>query len=202
MPIYRFALGALLLAAALPSSSAASTPADGAAYHLRTTDREMRLAIADGIRQSPTFRALVQRLTGSDVVVYVRRWQRRAGADGSLTFAAAAGGYRYVVVRVSAQPSQSQLLALLGHELRHAVEVAETPSIVDAPSLAREYARLGYVSHTSGAGRLAFDTEAAIAAGHQVLSELKGGQKRRGPRTLTVNAGVRGQFGTGTEMNP
>ena len=154
------------------------------------------------MRQSPTFRALVQRLAESDVVVYVCRWHRRAGADGSLTFAAAAGGYRYVVVRVSAQRSQLQLLALLAHELRHAVEVAETPAIVDAPSLARAYAQLGYVSHVSRPGRVAFDTEAAVVAGQQVLSEIQGGGRRRGRPTLAVNAGVRGQFGTGTEMNP
>lgn len=202
MPILRPALAALLLAAALPSIAAASTPADGAAFHLRTTDLELRLAIDDGMRQSPTFRALVQSLTGSDIVVYVCRWHRRAGADGSLTFVSAAGGYRYVVVRVSAQPSPPQLLALLAHELRHAVEVAETPAIVDPPSLAREYARLGYVSQVSGADRIAFDTAAAVAAGHQVLSELQGGQRRHGRRTLAANAGVRGQFGAGTEMNP
>ncbi len=202
MQIFRIVLAALLLAAGRPSPAAALTPADGAAFHVRTTDLELRLVIADGMRQSPTFRALVQRLTGSDVVVYVCRWHRQAGADGSLTFAATAGGYRYVVVRVSTQRSQLQLLALLAHELRHAVEVAETPAIVDAPSLAREYARLGYVSQMSRGGRVAFDTEAAIAAGHQVLVELQGGPGRPGRRTLAVNAGVRAQFGTGTEMNP
>ena len=202
MPILRPALAALLLAAALPSIAAASTPADGAAFHLRTTDLELRLAIDDGMRESPTFRALVQRLTGSDIIVYVCRWHRRAGADGRLTFVV--GGRRLSLCRGArrAQPSPPQLLALLAHELRHAVEVAETPAIVDPPSLAREYARLGYVSQVSGADRIAFDTAAAVAAGHQVLSELQGGQRRRGRRTLAANAGVRGQFGAGTEMNP
>ena len=32
----------------------------------------------------------------------------------------------------------------MAHELQHAVEIADTPAIVDGASLAREYQRIGY----------------------------------------------------------
>jgi hypothetical protein len=62
-------------------------------------------------------------------------------------------------------------IATLGHELQHAVEIAEAPEVVDARSLARFYARVGS-ERTSGACRL-FDTQAAVDIGWQVSRELR-----------------------------
>ena len=39
-----------------------------------------------------------------------------------------------------------QQIAMMAHELQHAVEIAETPAIVDGESLVREYKRIGYVN--------------------------------------------------------
>jgi hypothetical protein len=52
------------------------------------------------------------------------------------------------------------------------VEIADRPSIVDGTSLAREYQKIGYTSHTMSVPGVAFDTQAAVAAGEQVLREL------------------------------
>jgi hypothetical protein len=165
----------ILLVVMVPNAFGAITPADGAPYHVRTTDPTLTALIQDGVRTSPTFRALVERLIASDVVVYLRcEHQIATHADGRLTFAASAGGLRYVVVRVRRMPSRTHLLALIGHELQHAVEIADTPAIVDGPSLAREYERRGYISRWASGGGIAFDTADAVHAGEKVLRELIG----------------------------
>ena len=58
------------------------------------------------------------------------------------------------------------------HELQHAVEIAETPAIVDGESLVREYKRIGYVNQWSTLPGVSFDTLAAVRTGQQVLREL------------------------------
>jgi hypothetical protein len=88
-----------------------------------------------------------------------------------LTFLTTAAGYRYVVVRM-ARLARAQQIAMMAHELQHAVEIAETPAIVDGPSLVREYRRIGYENPSSRLPGVSFDTQAATRAGEQVLREL------------------------------
>jgi hypothetical protein len=60
----------------------------------------------------------------------------------------------------------------MAHELQHAVEIADTPAIVDGQSLVREYHRIGYVNSKSALPGIAFDTQAAVRVGERVLKEL------------------------------
>ena len=169
-----FARALLLLLVATPSIAHAADPSgEGLRGHLRTTDDRLRRLLELGTRTSPTFRALVRRLLDSNVVVYL--WCDRADtapSDGRLTFVSAAGGYRYVVVRLVRLHSHERQIAIMAHELRHAVEIADAPHVVDQGSLEREYRRIGYMSSTPAADRLTFDTRAAVDAGVQVLNEL------------------------------
>jgi hypothetical protein len=162
----------LCLLVATPSlSMAAESIADRPRRpSIRSTDRRLRTLLEDGVRNSPTLRALVARLRASDVVVYVQ-CDGPAGPAGRLTFLSTAGGYRYVVVRLARFP-RAQQIALLAHELQHAVEIADTPAIIDGPSLVREYRRIGFVNPGSQLPGIAFDTAAAVRAGRQVLREL------------------------------
>jgi hypothetical protein len=180
----------LLVVATHSVTLRASTPADGVVYHIRTTDLRLRALVEEGVRSSPTFRALVGRLIGSDVVIYLQcEEELRSRSDGRLTFVTTAGGYRYVVVRLRPLRVRAHEIALLGHELRHAVEIVDAPAIVDAPSLAREYTRMGHLSRMATPERIAFDTDAAINAGHQVLAELGIHRKeRRHQQAFTVDS--------------
>jgi len=170
----RCACALLLFLVATPSIAHAADPSgDGLGGHLRTTDDRLRRLLDLGTRTSPTLRALVRRLIDSDVVVYL--WCERADtapADGRLTFVSAAGGHRYVVVRLVRFHSRERQIALMAHELRHAVEIADAPDVVDAESLEREYRRIGYLTRTPTADRRTFDTHAAVDAGVQVMTEL------------------------------
>jgi hypothetical protein len=105
-----------------------------------------------------------------------------------LTFVSAVGGYRYVHVRVARMASADVQIALIGHELRHAVEIADAPDVVDSSSLAREYQRIGFVS-PSGTTGLSFDSDAAVQTGYRVLRELSGRPKETGCNFLESRTG-------------
>jgi hypothetical protein len=172
-------LAALVVAlTATRPASAQRRPDDGLAFHIRTTEPRLRALIAEGLRASPTFRAIVDRLMGTDVIVMLHCDPAAPPQiDGRLTIASKSGGYRYLMVRVRAIGHRGQMLGLLAHELRHAVEIADTAAIVDSASLAREYERLGYERRVGSAGPT-FDTDAAVDAGYQVLAEVT--PRRRG----------------------
>jgi hypothetical protein len=160
------------LLVATPSLSMAAEPITESPRRppIRSTDRRLRMLLEEGLRTSPTLRALVARLHASDVVVYLQ-CDGPAAPDGRLTFLSSAGGYRYVVVRM-ARFGRLQQIAMMAHELQHAVEIAEIPAIVDGESLEREYKRIGYINPWSSLPGVAFDTLAAVRAGEQVLREL------------------------------
>jgi hypothetical protein len=142
---------------------------------VRTSDHRLRRLIADGMRSSETIRALVERLERSDVVAYLEcDHAGLANVAGRLTFVSAAGGHRYVVIRLRPIGSRTQRLAILAHELRHAVEIADAPGVVDDASLVVEYERIGHLNRWSAVPGIAFDSEAAIRAGQEVLQELAG----------------------------
>jgi hypothetical protein len=140
--------------------------------HVRTQDSRIRAAIADGVEHSPLFRDLVAQLDASDVIVYVqadRAMPQRL--QGRLVLLSAAGGRRYVLVRIACFLTSMQQISILGHELRHAVEIANAESVVDEASLAAEYRRIGFGSGSLRQGE-GFDSRAAIEAGQRVWHEL------------------------------
>ena len=142
--------------------------------HVRAMTPPVRDLIERGVRQSPSVRALVQRLEQSDVVVYVYEDRMRAaGIDGRLTFQSTAGGYRYVQVRVVLRLSEARNISTLAHELQHAVEIADRPSIVDQATLARAYARIGHAMRPPQGARHGFDTVAAMVAGQRAWQEAR-----------------------------
>lgn len=185
----------LLLMLTAAASAAPSDVPNADIPRIRTADVRLRSLITEGSATSPTFRALVDRLQQSDVVVYVQcdpQWSSRQGG-GRLTFVSSAGGFRYVVVRMGWLPSRAQQIAMLAHELQHAAEIAGTPAIVDAASLAREYRRMAGAREVSRPGpSIAFDTDAANAAGETVLLEINRSDRRvrssRSDRSGVVDA--------------
>ena len=172
-----FALAILISVCSIVSLAQAGQVATDtrAANHVRATDLRIRAAIADGLEGSALFRDLVAQLDASDLVVYVESDQVMPDRlQGRLTFVSSAGGRRYVRVGIACGVRGAQQTAIIGHELQHAVEIAGAPSVVDEPSLAAEYRRIGFPSGAmrSGAG---FDSRAAIEAGQRVWHELSHG---------------------------
>ena len=158
------ALGVLLFV------SLATTHASGDGSHVRTMDPRLRHVIADGMKRSPAFRALVAQLDASDVIVYAEReCMLPPGLVGRLAFMSSVGERRFVNVRISCTLAGTQQIASLGHELRHAVEIASAPSVIDEATMAAEYSRIGFPSRAVSRG---FDSRAAIEAGERIALEL------------------------------
>ena len=157
--------------------------------HIRTTDRRLIRLLRDGVRSSETFRRLVDRLRHSDVIVYLECAANTGSSGGRLTFVSAVADWRYVHVRVARLPSADVQIALIGHELQHAVEIANAPDVVDLPSLAREYQRIGFLNPRLTPG-VSFDSSAAVDAGYRVLREISGREGGQLPTsTLQLSSG-------------
>ena len=86
-----------------------------------------------------------------------------------LPFIARVQGDRYLRVVVSPDKnrrSHDQLIALIAHELQHALEVIEHEDVVDAATMQAMFRKIG-VSVKGG-----YETAAAGAMGDRVLAEL------------------------------
>src|SRR5215468_1537863 len=113
--------------------------------HVRTADARMHAVLIDGIARSSLFAGLVARLDASDVIVYVDAdCKMPEQMRGALTFMSAGGGRRYLMIKIACLLSGNMQVAMLGHELQHAVEVADASSVVDEESLGAEYRRIGF----------------------------------------------------------
>src|SRR5215210_6637500 len=137
--------------------------------HVRGATPAITALIKRGISRSPTFASLVAALDQTDVIVYIERTRRLpSGVDGQLAFSGAAGPLRYLRAQVIVDLDEDAMLAVAGHELQHALEVAAHPEVRSAETLGTLYEKIGI--GMSRRGR--FDTAAAQQAGRKVRNEL------------------------------
>ncbi|MGE0041091.1 MAG: hypothetical protein AB7H88_13095 [Vicinamibacterales bacterium] len=168
------------LAAAPPASPLPGGP------RVRPTDARAARVLREGLLRSPTFGALVDRLERGGVIVYVSMDPRmRHGLAGGIAWVTTAGTLRCVRVTLNPLLRTTALVAGLGHELRHAVEVDDHPAIDGADAFLDLYEAIG---HTGGLGAGSWDTPAAVAAGEVILAEAAAAGEAAGPR---------GRFGPG-----
>ena len=176
-------------AAAIAGAIATTGPADRPpSYHLppafgRTVeellnapDRHVRglspLAnqmLAEGMKRSRTFEAIVEAIEGTDLIVHVEANAKLpAMVAGRLMFGSAPhDGPRYLRVQVADMGTRLDQIAAIGHELQHALEVSQAPEVRCTQSFRVLYERIGERSLPA-----AYDTEAAKRAGQKVLFEL------------------------------
>jgi hypothetical protein len=139
--------------------------------HVRTLDSRFHVLFVEGARRSLTFRTLVDRLNHSTVFVYVEYRLLPGNLSGRLTFVGKAREYpwRYLRIEIECRQSTVSQIAALGHELQHAVEIADTAAAVDQRSIQALYGTIGFATDSS---RRRFETDAARAAGDRVRQEL------------------------------
>jgi hypothetical protein len=149
----------------------AEAPAPTAVPHVRPLSVDARELVTSGLARSELIRNLIDHLDASDLVVYVDLSWFNADRTGQLTFVGSAGDVRYAMIQIACGHILPDQLATLGHELRHAVEVADAPAIVSRASFARHYARIGMDLGRVGLSRR-YETTAAVDAGRYVRREL------------------------------
>jgi hypothetical protein len=149
----------------------ADGPAPPAPSHIRPLSADARDLVASGVDRSESIRTLVDHLEASDLVVYIRLRWFMTDRNGQLIFVSSAGSLRYVIIEIACGRIVPDQLATLGHELRHAVEVADAAAVVSRASFARHYARIGIDLGGAGLSRQ-YETDAAVEAGETVRREL------------------------------
>lgn len=165
----RLLLTIALVAGVLTSSARASEPIGGP--RLRPQDPRISLVLQEGMARSATFRALVNRIESSNVIVYIAvNPTLKSTLSGALTWMARAGAFRYVRASIRTELPFDQMIASVAHELQHAVEVIEDESVIDERSLTALYRRIGEPSRAAGPS--GWETVAAQRTGSQVRREL------------------------------
>lgn len=165
-----------LVAAVLLSATALTSPAFAASgptgeVRLRPQDPRLEKVLKDGAARSTTFKALVDRIEASNVIVYIAfNPIMKSNLSGMLTWMTRSGEYRYLRASISTDLAPEQMIATLAHELQHAVEVIEDESVVDETSLVALYKRIGHQNSNVAPSR--WETTAAQQAGFRVRREL------------------------------
>ncbi len=135
---------------------------------VRTSSPAIAAAIQEATRRSPTFRSLIDRIDGSDGIVYVEEGACVRGVRACLREVIAARGNRIIRIHVDPHRPDWQLMGAIGHELRHAVEVLDNPFVIDTKGMVLFYQQIGRKSAVNAA-----ETEAAIQAGDNVRREVQ-----------------------------
>lgn len=138
--------------------------------HIRSHNAALRALIEQATERSATFRQLVETINQSSAIVYVEEGDCRHGVRACLRTVSAAGTYRLLWVHVDTRKQvDSHLMASIGHELRHAIEVIDDPSVTNSSAMFFLYQRIG----SQGTEQGAMETPAAVAAGDAVRSEVR-----------------------------
>lgn len=160
---------ALLVASPILRAENTAPARDPLGSHVRGSSPAVNTLIARGAARSATFKQLIDELNKTDVVVYLEtNVDLPVGLDGRLMFLTAAGGVRYLHAQVTSGLRFEELIAIAGHELQHALEVAAHPKVRDRKGMRALYERIGI--RTGSFDR--YDTAEAQSTGRRVRAEL------------------------------
>jgi hypothetical protein len=150
-------------------SRAGSPGARHATPRIRPTGEYERRLLTDGTCRSDTFRRLVDRLHQSDLIVYVTAGRfKTMQLSGGLQFVVATETARILRVQLDLSLDREHLIVMLGHELQHAVEVANAPEVGDKRIFAEHYRLHGLPS----VFERAWDTREARRLEAKIRAEL------------------------------
>jgi hypothetical protein len=171
-------VGALIVAVSLALGSAieridstvtGGVMSEAAAFHVRATDARAQSWLRLGAAESQTFRDLLDALAASDLIVHVQPVEQ-LGAAGQTSFVTATATVRYLRIEVAPGGSMNEMVALLSHELQHAVEIARAPQVRNRKALAQFYLTIGGNSSAT----TEYDSMAARATEDRVRREMAG----------------------------
>ena len=104
--LFSLALSLTILATATLSAASDGGP------RIRPQDNRIKQVLQEGAARSATFKALVDRIEASDVIVYVAiNPLLKSSLAGSLTWMTEAGGYRYLRASISPEMLFDQMIA-------------------------------------------------------------------------------------------
>jgi len=125
-------------------------------------------AITRGNLRSPTFRRLFETIGNSDGIIYVQEGYCGISIRSCLQlWVGVAGPNRFLRIRVSTRKAPGcELVASIGHELQHAIEVLSNPKIRDSLGMFRLFDLNGRTSYGT------YETDAALEVGLAIEREI------------------------------
>jgi hypothetical protein len=124
--------------------------------------------LADGAAASAKFRRLVATIDASDGIVYIEPGTCRHGVRACLMLTVqVAGPHRILRIAVDTHRDRRELVAAIGHELQHAVEVLSDRHVIDYHTM------YSFFEHIGPTGSERFETPAAVRVGMEVMAELR-----------------------------
>ncbi len=138
--------------------------------HLRPADRTDAVLVNESLARSATIRDLVAQLDGTDVVTYVSvapcaEFER----DSSIHFVGRSPFQRFMVIKVCDALPVDRQIALVGHELQHALDMAPTAWITDSLRMRQYFSLIGWKDSGPKPG---FETTTALRTERQVGREV------------------------------
>jgi hypothetical protein len=174
-------VGTLMVGAGIPAEAGDSNEkcpvAAAIPNQIRTASCEMTQAIAIGVSTSPTFRRLLERVAALRGIVYLTakpivQTEARRVINGTLQHrVTVSGSYRLLYVTVTPY-SGPRAIAIIAHELQHAIEVLESDATTDQ-AIVRLFERIG-----TRAGAQTMETAAALDIQRTVMNELATARRR------------------------
>jgi hypothetical protein len=167
-----------LMVAPMPEPLAGPAPADrdppASFTRVRSMDRYVFGLIRKGYEHAPAFRALVDALQRSNVIVLVQPGICAGGRIRScLVSVNGSDQERHIRIRVDPQHTiENRLIAAIAHELEHALEVAERPDVVDAAGVMKLYRQIAVGRCQQGLSEEC-ETSKALETERTVLLELR-----------------------------
>jgi hypothetical protein len=135
---------------------------------VRAPRPDIAVIIRDASERSSTFRQLLARIDATDGLVFVDDGTCGHSVRACLSLSVkVAGPNRLLRITVDARRRDWQLMADIGHELQHAIELLSDPHVTDFSSAYAFFAREGRT------GKDRFETPAALQAGDRVSHECQ-----------------------------
>lgn len=161
--------------------AAAAADPDDAIPRVRSTHPYIRAMISEAQVRSDTFRQLVTAIEATDGIVYVEEGDCGHSVRSCLPLSVApAGGFRILRVLIDARLPDWEVMASIGHELQHALEILRDPS-----ATSNEAIYFLFSSQHSPSGD-AFETRDAMNKGTTVRKEVaRFARKSSRPATKT-----------------
>jgi hypothetical protein len=159
-----------------PARNTAEQPEPAPARHVRSTATWILDLLQQGESTSTTFRQLLNALDETDVIVYIEPGVCAFGHFHACLPAvvSTAGALRYLRVLIDrGRTPRPALIALIGHELQHTLEVAEAPTVKTGDDVRGLFRRIGRPGECPKGVPDCFETSAGRRAGQLILEELQ-----------------------------
>ena len=134
---------------------------------VRSSHSYIRAMIDEAGRRSDTFRRLVDAIEATDGIVYIEEGVCGHSARACLSLnVTPAAEFRILRILVDPRQPDWEVMASIGHELQHALEVFRETTLKTAEAVYLFYSR------ENPTGGDSFETSAAIKAGNSVRNEV------------------------------